>query len=186
MGRRIDYYDDPSAPKATSMVPSVNVIVTDDQDRILLIRRTDNDNWALPGGAIDLSESVARAAVRETLEESGIKMRCMACRRSVVRIHLALPRSRVGFELEIDFLRIEQTKYSSRPGICPRSLPPCHAEVCRRCTPPSGVAPCESSQYAGLRCAGFGRDGRRGHSHGIDQKTEQAIGRCPASTVRDP
>jgi ADP-ribose pyrophosphatase YjhB (NUDIX family) len=39
---------------------------------ILLIRRTDNDNWAVPGGAIDLGESVAQAAVRETLEESGI------------------------------------------------------------------------------------------------------------------
>jgi ADP-ribose pyrophosphatase YjhB (NUDIX family) len=73
MGRRIDYYyDDPSAPKATTMVPSVNVIVTDDQDRILLIRRTDNDNWAVPGGAIDLGESLVEAAVRETKEESGI------------------------------------------------------------------------------------------------------------------
>ena len=99
----IDYYDSPDAPKANSLVPAVNVVVVNDAGEILLIRRTDNDNWALPGGAIDLSESVARAAVRETLEESGIKMRCMACRRSVVRIPLALPRSRVGFELEIDF-----------------------------------------------------------------------------------
>jgi 8-oxo-dGTP pyrophosphatase MutT (NUDIX family) len=38
-----------------------------------MIRRTDNGNWAVPGGAIDLGESVARAAVRETLEESGIE-----------------------------------------------------------------------------------------------------------------
>ena len=42
------------------------------QGKILLIRRTDNDNWAVPGGAVDLGESVAQAAVRETLEESGI------------------------------------------------------------------------------------------------------------------
>jgi ADP-ribose pyrophosphatase YjhB (NUDIX family) len=72
VARRIDYYDDPAAPKANSMVPSVNVIVTDDQDRILLIRRTDNDNWAVPGGAIDLGESLVQAAMRETKEESGI------------------------------------------------------------------------------------------------------------------
>jgi len=38
-----------------------------------MIRRTDNDNWAVPGGAIDLGESVAQAAVRETREESGIE-----------------------------------------------------------------------------------------------------------------
>lgn len=43
------------------------------EDLILLIRRTDNGNWAVPGGAIDLGESVAQAAVRETLEESGIE-----------------------------------------------------------------------------------------------------------------
>ncbi|GLZ13293.1 NUDIX hydrolase [Actinomadura sp. NBRC 104425] len=72
MGRRIDYYDDPNAPKANSLVPSVNVVVTNDNGDILMIRRTDNDNWALPGGAVDLGESVAQAAVRETKEETGI------------------------------------------------------------------------------------------------------------------
>ena len=54
-------------------MPSVNVVVANDAADILLIRRTDNGNWALPGGAIDLGESVAQAAVRETLEESGIE-----------------------------------------------------------------------------------------------------------------
>ncbi|GAA4096562.1 NUDIX domain-containing protein [Actinomadura miaoliensis] len=72
MGRRIDYYDDPNAPKANSLVPSVNVVVENDKGEILMIRRTDNDNWALPGGAIDLGESVSQAAVRETKEETGI------------------------------------------------------------------------------------------------------------------
>jgi ADP-ribose pyrophosphatase YjhB (NUDIX family) len=71
--RRIDYYDDPNAPKANSLVPSVNVVVVNDAGEILMIRRTDNDNWAVPGGAIDLGESVAQAAVRETREESGIE-----------------------------------------------------------------------------------------------------------------
>lgn len=72
MGRRIDYYDDPDAPKANSLVPSVNVVVTNADGEILMIRRTDNDNWALPGGAIDLGESIAEAGVRETREETGI------------------------------------------------------------------------------------------------------------------
>ena len=72
MGRRIDYYDDPAAPKANSMVPSVNAVVTNDQDEILLIRRSDNDNWAVPGGGIELGESMTQAAIRETREESGV------------------------------------------------------------------------------------------------------------------
>jgi ADP-ribose pyrophosphatase YjhB (NUDIX family) len=61
------------APNANSLVPSVNAVVVNDAGEILLIRRTDNGNWAVPGGAIDLAESVAQAAVRETLEESGIE-----------------------------------------------------------------------------------------------------------------
>jgi ADP-ribose pyrophosphatase YjhB (NUDIX family) len=72
VSRRIDYHDDPDAPKANSMVPSVNVVVVNAAGDILLIRRSDNDNWALPGGAIELGESVSQAAVRETREETGI------------------------------------------------------------------------------------------------------------------
>ena len=72
MARRIDFYDDPGAPEANSMVPSVNVVVTNADGDVLLIRRTDNQNWAVPGGAIDLGESMVQAAIRETKEESGI------------------------------------------------------------------------------------------------------------------
>ncbi|MDR8409775.1 NUDIX domain-containing protein [Nonomuraea sp. 3-1Str] len=72
MGQRIDFHHDPDAPKPNSLVPSVNVIVTNDAGDLLMIHRTDNDNWAVPGGAIDLGESIPQAAVRETLEETGI------------------------------------------------------------------------------------------------------------------
>jgi 8-oxo-dGTP pyrophosphatase MutT (NUDIX family) len=72
MGTRIDYLDDPAAPAANSLVPSANVIVVNDQGQILMIRRTDNGNWAVPGGAMDLGESITDTAVRETEEETGI------------------------------------------------------------------------------------------------------------------
>jgi 8-oxo-dGTP pyrophosphatase MutT (NUDIX family) len=70
MPGRIDYHDDPDAPKPNSMVPSVNVVVANSVGEVL--RRSDNDNWTLPGGAIDLGESARQAAVRETKEETGI------------------------------------------------------------------------------------------------------------------
>jgi ADP-ribose pyrophosphatase YjhB (NUDIX family) len=72
MPKRIDYYDDPSAPAANSMVPSVNVMIENDAGEILMIQRSDNGNWAIPGGAVDLGESVSEAAIRETREETGI------------------------------------------------------------------------------------------------------------------
>jgi ADP-ribose pyrophosphatase YjhB (NUDIX family) len=72
VARRIDFYDDPAAPVANSLVPSVNVVVTNADGEVLLIQRSDNQNWAVPGGAIDLGESLVRAAVRETREETGI------------------------------------------------------------------------------------------------------------------
>jgi ADP-ribose pyrophosphatase YjhB (NUDIX family) len=74
MGQRIDYMDDPDAPKANSLVPSVNAIVTNDAGRVLLIKRTDNGNWSLPGGAMDLGETIKQATVRETVEETGINV----------------------------------------------------------------------------------------------------------------
>ncbi len=72
MGERIDYLDDPAAPKANSVVPSANVLAVNDEGKILMIRRTDNDNWAVPGGGMDLGESITDAAIRETREETGI------------------------------------------------------------------------------------------------------------------
>ena len=72
--RRIDYLDDPSAPAPNSVVPSANVIVVNDEGMILLIRRTDNGNLALPGGGMDLGESITQAAVREVREETGLEV----------------------------------------------------------------------------------------------------------------
>lgn len=69
---RIDYYRDPDAPPANSVVPSVTAVVCNDDGHILLIHKTDNDLWALPGGGHDIGESVGHTVVREVLEETGI------------------------------------------------------------------------------------------------------------------
>jgi 8-oxo-dGTP pyrophosphatase MutT (NUDIX family) len=72
---RTDYYDDPAAPAPNSLVPAVTAVVTDDQGRLLLIHRTDNNRWALPGGGIEVGESVSQAVVREVREETGIDVK---------------------------------------------------------------------------------------------------------------
>ena len=71
---RIDYIDDPNAPEANSVVPSVVAVVVDDAGRILLIHKTDNDLWALPGGGHDIGESIGQTVVREVREETGYEV----------------------------------------------------------------------------------------------------------------
>jgi len=71
---RIDYYDDPDAPQANSVVPSVTAIVTNEAGGILMIHKTDNDRWALPGGGHDVGESIAETVVREVKEETGVEV----------------------------------------------------------------------------------------------------------------
>jgi 8-oxo-dGTP pyrophosphatase MutT (NUDIX family) len=74
MARRIDYYDDPAAPKPNSVVPAAVAVVAREDGAVRMIRRTDNGYWALPCGAIEMNESVADAAIRETFEETGIRV----------------------------------------------------------------------------------------------------------------
>lgn len=69
---RTEHYHDPDAPKANSIVVAVSVFVRDESGRVLLIQRSDNGLWSLPGGGQEVGESVAQTAVRETWEETGI------------------------------------------------------------------------------------------------------------------
>jgi ADP-ribose pyrophosphatase YjhB (NUDIX family) len=68
---RVDYIDDPNAPKANSVVPSVVAIVRDEHGRVLMIHKTDNNKWALPGGGHEIGESISDTVVREVKEETG-------------------------------------------------------------------------------------------------------------------
>ncbi len=72
MSSRRDYYRDPNAPKANSLVPGGSAIVTDEQGRILMQKRTDSGNWALPGGVMDIGETLEQCVVREVKEETGL------------------------------------------------------------------------------------------------------------------
>ena len=72
---RIDYYDDPDAPRANSLVPAASAVVVDPAGRVLLHRRRDNDLWALPGGGMQPGESIGDTAVREVKEETGYDVR---------------------------------------------------------------------------------------------------------------
>ncbi|MFC5137674.1 NUDIX hydrolase [Actinomycetospora rhizophila] len=53
---------------------SVAGIVVDDQDRVLVIQRRDNNRWEPPGGVLELDETPDEGARREVLEETGVRV----------------------------------------------------------------------------------------------------------------
>jgi 8-oxo-dGTP pyrophosphatase MutT (NUDIX family) len=72
---RIDWHDDPAAPPVNSLVPAAAAFVERDGE-ILLIQRSDNGKWSMPGGTMEFGESLTACVVRETLEETGIHIQC--------------------------------------------------------------------------------------------------------------
>lgn len=74
MPRRVEYFDDPNAPRANSLVVAVTAIVTNDHGQLLIQKRTDNELWGLPGGAMNIGESIGQAVVREVREETALNV----------------------------------------------------------------------------------------------------------------
>jgi ADP-ribose pyrophosphatase YjhB (NUDIX family) len=62
-------------PKPITPLCGCDVFISDTDGRVLLIRRSDNGFWALPGGCQNLGETPAECAVRECKEESGYVVR---------------------------------------------------------------------------------------------------------------
>lgn len=48
------------------------LLVIDKQNRVLIGKRTDNDEWSLPGGSLEVGESLRHCGARELQEETGI------------------------------------------------------------------------------------------------------------------
>lgn len=53
-------------------LPGVTVVALDGRDRILLVRRADNGQWALVTGCLEPGEQPAVGALREMEEETGV------------------------------------------------------------------------------------------------------------------
>ncbi|MFR1924494.1 MAG: NUDIX domain-containing protein [Clostridium paraputrificum] len=52
-----------------------SVIVLDKENRVLLQKRTyPQKNWGLPGGIMDMGETIEETGIREVFEETGLRV----------------------------------------------------------------------------------------------------------------
>ena len=71
---RTDYYHDPKAPAPNSIRPAAAVAIVH-EERMLMLKRSDNGKWTMPGGTLEFGESLTDCAVREVREVSGLEVR---------------------------------------------------------------------------------------------------------------
>lgn len=55
--------------------PTVDIIIRQGNNIVLIERKNEPHGWALPGGFVDYGESLEQAATREALEETGLHLR---------------------------------------------------------------------------------------------------------------
>lgn len=53
---------------------SVAGVIIDDEQRVLIVRRRDNNEWQIPGGVLELGEDVYAGLRREVYEETGLRV----------------------------------------------------------------------------------------------------------------
>ena len=68
---RKDYYYDSDAPKANSVRPAASIVLIQD-DKILMLKRSDNLCWSLPGGTLEHNENLITCLIREVKEECNL------------------------------------------------------------------------------------------------------------------
>jgi 8-oxo-dGTP pyrophosphatase MutT (NUDIX family) len=71
---RVEYWHDPEAPAPNSLVPAAGVLAVNERGEILLQRRRDTGQWALPMGKQEMGETVTQCAIRECAEETGVEV----------------------------------------------------------------------------------------------------------------
>lgn len=60
------------------LMVGAGIFVLDEQNRLLMLKRSDNDCWGVPGGGTEPGEVVEEAARRELFEETNLSVGAMS------------------------------------------------------------------------------------------------------------
>ncbi len=72
-GIRVDYSHENDMPNANSVCPASAVAIIKN-NKILMLKRKDNGMWTLPGGTMEMEESISDCAIRELKEETNLNI----------------------------------------------------------------------------------------------------------------
>jgi ADP-ribose pyrophosphatase YjhB (NUDIX family) len=120
------------------MTLGVRVIIRDDDDRVLLVRHSYVPGWHLPGGGVEKGETIAQAAAKELIEETGIEaagtmelLAFFANQRASKRDHVALVMF-ADWQQKHEFKpnrEIAETGFFARNGLPPDTTSPTASRI---------------------------------------------------------
>ncbi len=119
---RTDFFHDPRAPRANSLVPAAGILAVDDDGRLLLQRRRDTGQWAIHSRTSPLHNARSRAQAEQRAPTGRDGHRVSDARR--VRSPVGSPRTPVSS-------RVSRTAHSV--GVSPSSILPTRPRW-RRCS----------------------------------------------------
>jgi ADP-ribose pyrophosphatase YjhB (NUDIX family) len=70
----LDFAGRPIVDQPQAVRAGVCAAIFDSDGRLLMERRSDNGFWGMPGGGVDVGESVEQAVKREVMEETGLRV----------------------------------------------------------------------------------------------------------------
>jgi 8-oxo-dGTP pyrophosphatase MutT (NUDIX family) len=84
--------------------------------KVLLVRESDDDWWALPGGGVDHGESIQSTLFREVEEELGVSAKKISSDFQIVHYNIGnvvngIPRMNLFFKVSIPQDHIQQTDH---------------------------------------------------------------------------
>ena len=92
-------------------------VLANDQDEILLQKRSDFKSWGLPGGAMEFGEYAQETCVRESLEETGLKVKVKSLLRISTDFIQHYPNRDIAQAVVIEFLVERVGKTNKKPDL---------------------------------------------------------------------